>query len=78
MKKILIGAGLLSLVMMSCTKDYTCECTYVSTFGGISTTTTDTYEVNDAEAHEAQAACNEATVVSESGLTKTTCVLTSK
>lgn len=80
MKKILLGAGLLSVVMISCTKDYTCTCTNVTTSGGISSTTTNTYDVNDAESHEAQAACNEAKVVNtyDWGTTERTCELSNK
>lgn len=67
MKKILAIAVLGTLAMASCSKDYSCTCTYDSTTtgGGNSTsnTSTNSYEVNEASSDEATAACNGASVV---------------
>ena len=95
MKKIIIPVIAIGLFAVSCKKDYSCTCTtiYTTTVSEpgeadeVSTNTnSDTYKVNEAKPHQAQAACNEATVTTENSYdvgqstytnkNETTCVLT--
>lgn len=68
MKKIaLLSLAAGAMFFASCTKDYTCTCTDVTTAtvlgSTVTTTTTDTYQVKEATSDQAAAACNEATIV---------------
>lgn len=61
MKKISFLFAFISLVCISCKKDWTCSCTY--TLDG---TASGSYEINDKSKDDARAIC-EATVISETG-----------
>ena len=75
MKKILALVALATFTFVSCEKDYTCTCTNTYTEGNQSATTTSTKEIKGATTVQAQAACVEATVVSENGNYETKCEL---
>lgn len=62
MKKLLlvlvVGAGALA----SCSKNYTCECTYTDTNNGTVSTYTDEFTIEEASKTQAENACIEAIV----------------
>lgn len=63
-KSLLIGVVLFSVALVSCKKDYSCECTNTSTQnGGNTTITTENFEIKEANKTQAQAACLEANIV---------------
>lgn len=66
MKKVLLIAAVAGLAMVSCKKDYTCECTYSG--GGVSGTTTTTIKDTKKKATDA---CEKLSV--SAGGTSTTC-----
>lgn len=71
MKKILVLGTFGVFALASCTKDYSCKCTYTVTDDGFTTTYTETYDVEGASSTQAQAACNEATITyTEPGYTQ--------
>lgn len=56
MKKNLLLAAFVGLAMVSCKKDFTCECTSTSTFPG-STSSTQKYTIYDVSKGTAKRAC---------------------
>lgn len=70
MKKVIYPVAAIVLIATSCKKDYSCTCETVTTstttnsLGSETTvsTSSETYQVLEAKTHQAQAACNEATV----------------
>lgn len=79
MKKLIIPLCALVVVSItSCAKDYSCTCRTISTNTSttegedpqVSTDTyTETYDVKEAKSHQAQAACNEATITTSDSYT---------
>ncbi|WP_317897457.1 hypothetical protein [Aurantibacillus circumpalustris] len=57
MKKILLVAAVACMTMVSCKKDYTCECVYEYGQSGATTKTTTTSVINAKKA-DAETACN--------------------
>jgi hypothetical protein len=80
MKKVIILSAVATLALASCTKDYTCKCTEKEVWNGEVDLTEYTYQVNEANSTQAQAACNEATIkVEETNYSyEQTCELTKK
>ena len=76
-KTVFIAIVALGFGAISCSKNYTCECETVTTSGGISSTTTSEYEIEEASSKQASAACIEATIVNQSSnyTTERTCTL---
>ena len=62
MKKIILPIAILGLVSLSCKKDYSCTCTYTSTYDGTTETEIEVFTIEEASKSQARAACNEATL----------------
>ena len=77
MKKILLVAAVAGLSMVSCKKDYTCECTITTTVTGLPTTTqTTSGATGKMKKAEAEDKCNTGdseTTVPGSGTVKSAC-----
>lgn len=67
MKKIIFPLAVVALALVSCKKDYSCSCTETESFNGASDVSTYNYKVEGATKKQAQAACNEATIVETDG-----------
>jgi len=67
MKKVLGIAVLATVLLASCKKNYTCECTDVEIEGGTTTTTTSSFQIEEATSSQAQAACVEAKISTTQG-----------
>lgn len=75
MKKIMALVALATFTFVSCEKDYTCTCTNTYIDASQTSTTTTTKEITGATTDQAQAACLEATIVSEDGDYESICEL---
>lgn len=63
--KITLSLVLMSVILISCKKDYSCSCTNTDKDvgeGGITTVTIENYTIEDATKDQARAACNEAKI----------------
>jgi len=58
MKKILLVAAVAGLAMVSCKKDYTCECTVTSNATGSNVTTTTSSQTGKMKKQDAIDACD--------------------
>lgn len=67
MKKVFVFGTLSLLALASCTKDYSCKCTYTSIEDGQTSTFVQSFEVEGADKTQAQGACNEATITEVDG-----------
>lgn len=68
MKKVFVFGTLSLLALASCTKDYSCRCTYTEIDDGFTETYIEDFKVEGADKTQAQGACNEATIsVTEPG-----------
>ena len=78
MKKILLVAAVAGLSMVSCKRDYTCECKTTSTFSGYTGTTT-SGSTGKMKKADAEASCNkgDATATGIDPLTGNTYQITS-
>jgi hypothetical protein len=87
MKKSLIAVALIGLALTSCKKDYSCTCTssgvsyYDSDFDGVDEahpySYTSNIKIEEANKTQAAAACNEATIKEQDGMStsESTCTL---
>ena len=60
-----LGLVLMSMILTSCKKDYSCSCTNTDKdvgVGGVTTVTVDNYTIENATKAQAQSACNEAKI----------------
>lgn len=63
MKKMFFILSIVGVGAVSCTKDYSCTCTTITTSGGQATTQIQKFDIQDASTKQAKLACNEATVI---------------
>lgn len=72
MKKILLIAAVAGLSMVSCKKDYTCECTTTVTILGSSSSATGSTTIHDTKS-KAKDACEKYNA--DDGVTKISCAI---
>jgi hypothetical protein len=67
MKKFIFPLAVITLTLVSCKKDYSCTCTETDVYNGETDVSTYSYKVEGATKKQAQAACNEATIIETDG-----------
>jgi hypothetical protein len=72
MKKVILFAAVATAFSFaSCKKEHDCRCTYTTTFGGVSTTSTSTETYKDVTKKNAKTLCVSSTSTSDNGVVTT-------